>query len=161
MSKQLTDELNELVEKGIELSERSRNIDSLETASWAQVCRSVLISLYGNGSDEERRFKKSPYLEGKLKTLQVLAAKEGVKQPSTEDEISLRILMNIEHSGLTPDEKNEIKEIFVQVKNEVQKPSTDWKKVTDLLKMSLDYGFKVAPDIIKLADVYYRLKSGK
>ncbi|WP_391558941.1 hypothetical protein [Robertmurraya sp.] len=143
---------------------------------WVDKCDSVLTVLFGKKSDERKGFRSADFPVGKISTLQMLAAKVSVKliskSPSTiinvnqtqittiKNEISLQILLKIEHSNFSEEEKKEATDLLKEVNEEVQKSEPNWKKVTDLLKKSFDYGLKIAPDIVKLADAYYKAKGG-
>ncbi|HEX3048704.1 MAG TPA: hypothetical protein VHY08_28405 [Bacillota bacterium] len=85
---------------------------------------------------------------------------EPVWLPSQEllGEFSLRVQLAIENSKLTSAKMTEVTKLFNEVKAEIQRPSPDWNKVTGLLKKSLDFGLWIAPDIIKLAAIYYQAK---
>lgn len=150
--------------------------------AWMQKSHIVLGSLFKNHSDEQRNFLRANQ-EHKVSVLQALAAKEldleALRQApknsgihisltntqnqssaiSVHNEISLNILLQIEQSDeLSTEEKEEAKQLYEEVEEEVKKPEPNWKKVTNLLKRSFDYGLKIAPDIVKLADAYYRSK---
>ncbi len=74
-----------------------------------------------------------------------------------EAQVSLRLLLGIEHSReLSADQKAAAKTLFQQVTAEIKKDKPSWSYVTELLRKSLDYGLNIAPDIIRVAEAYYR-----
>jgi hypothetical protein len=74
-----------------------------------------------------------------------------------EAQVSLRVLLSIEHSReLSEDQKAAAKTLFQQVAAEVKKDKPSWGYVTELLRKSLDYGLNIGPDIIRVAEAYYR-----
>ena len=177
MSNPLVEELSSLLQQGVALSDAGLLDESPEIIQWTRTCRSSLISLYSKKSNEEIGFKKSPSHDGRLSTLKVLIAKENSKisrysGPSTlinlnqsqitniQNEISMQVLLNIRYSDIAEDKKKEAEALFEEVKVEVQKDVTNWNKVVGLLRKSLDYGLRIAPEIIKFADTYYKAKGG-
>jgi tRNA U34 5-carboxymethylaminomethyl modifying GTPase MnmE/TrmE len=77
-------------------------------------------------------------------------------------QLSLQINLAIDYAEeLDEQEKKQVKELVEEVTKEVQSEATNWEKVKNLLRRSFDYGLKIAPDIVKLADTYYRAKGGK
>lgn len=167
-------QIEELIEHGQELSNKGLNLQNDEVIRWYSTCKSVIISLFGKG-DEERGFRKAKFPEGHLMHLKILASKvstpKGTRSPSTivnvsqttmiQNEITFNIFLNIDHSDLSDKEKEEAKELVEEVKEEIQKKEPNWKKVIGLLKKSFDYGLKIAPEVVKLADAYYRAKGLK
>lgn len=74
-----------------------------------------------------------------------------------QSHLSLQINVNIDNATyLTSEQKQEAKKLYKEVETEVQKEKPDWDKVSNLLKKSFDYGLKIAPDIIRLAETYYK-----
>ncbi len=74
-----------------------------------------------------------------------------------EAQVSLRVLLGIEHSReLSEDQKAAARTLFQQVATEVKKDKPSWPYVIELLKKSLDYGLNIGPDIVRVAEAYYR-----
>lgn len=175
MSEEKAGLLNELIEEGYKLGKNGCSQESEEVKHWGRKCRGIIFSLYGKHSKEDKGFRKSPFPDGKIAILRIILEKEFMpkneyKGPATVvhvnqtqmtsviNDISLQVLHNIEHSELLAEEKQKAIELFNEVKSEVTKPETNWVKVRELLKKSLDYGLKIAPHIIRLAEVYYKVK---
>lgn len=167
--------INALIEEGYNLAEDGHASDSEEVMKWISKCRGIITSLYGKHSKEDKGFRNSPFPDGKAATLRILLEKQlarsnGYNGPATfvhvnqtqitsvANDISLQVLLNIDHSDLSMKEKQEAIDLFNDVKTEVTKPDTNWGKVKEMLKKSLDYGLKIAPDIIRLAEAYYKAK---
>ncbi|MCR2805320.1 hypothetical protein [Paenibacillus soyae] len=155
-------------------------VDDPEVQKWITDCSSSI-----RGRFEEKRqgkpielvtFRKASFHEGKLSVLKALQDKaiqksikaslitvnQEVKQiQSVHTELINQVHLAIEYSDLTEEEKAAAMDLVEQVKEEVQKPTTNWEKVTNLLRRSFDYGLKIAPDIVKLADAYFRSRGGK
>lgn len=176
---ELYQQLLALAEQGEGLLEEMDSQDnSSEYQKWMNSCYFALSVVYSRNSEEVFGFQRSPNKDSKISTLKMLAAKEKTKVTKNSNsnltvinqlsqnqlvtirnEISLQILLSIENSKeLSDDQKREVREIFEDVKSEVEKSDTDWEKVKGLLKRSIDYGLKIAPDIVKLADAYFRAK---
>lgn len=173
MSSKVASQLSDLIEKGTILAKRfedgylTRN--SRECKEWNFECRYSLVALYGKDSEEEKEFRKSSFPSGMISTLRELEAREEVNRNYHDANdvvivtpiacVQNQILLNIEYSDLDTSQKANVKDIFIKIKDEVQKPITDWNKVINLLKRSLDYGgLKIAPEIVKFADAYYKAK---
>ncbi len=173
MSTKVVDQLSDLIIKGTKLAKRfddgNITVNSRECKEWKFECRYSLVALYGKDSEEEKEFRKSSFPYGMISTLQKLEAREEVIQNNNDSyEVVIvtpiacvqdQILLNIKYSDLDTRQKTYIKDIFTKIKNEVQKPTTNWNNVKELLKRSFDYGgFKIAPEIVKFADAYYKAK---
>lgn len=171
----LDDVIQELIDEGLKIDES----DSKALEKWKyDYCIPVLEANFpnkksGRGSQEAISFS---FVESAKCGINILRSLQGratqnnnsmqinivQTQNSTataivQSQLSLQININIDNSkDLTPEQKQAAKELYKEVETEVQKSNADWNKVTGLLKRSLDYGLKIAPDIIRLAESYYK-----
>lgn len=175
---QVAKQLLLLAEEGEALKESSHDEESVEVQRWIEKCHGVFRSLPGGGKEQRKAFRNSPYPDGKVTTIRMIAGQHSDKVltevskgtniivsqsqiASFHNEIGLQFHLNIQHSELSEREQEEAKQLYNEITTEVQKDKTNWQKVTDLLKKSFDYGLKIAPDLVKLADAYYRAKGTK
>jgi hypothetical protein len=138
---------------------------------WYNNCKMLIQVLFDK--EKAQCFHRSP-TTGKLAILRSLADEIQRRHeiPSTvftvtqtqistiQQEMKLQVLLNIENSDLSSADKEEAKGVYEEVEEEVQSANTNWEKVKGLLKRSIDFGLKIAPDIIKLAETYYKAKGG-
>lgn len=173
----LDDILQELIDEGMVIDES----DSEGIIQWIYDCMRVIDANYERQKDgcfpkERMAFNSVSSIKQGIKILRSLQGKTSVatssliqvnvnqsqNQSSTaiaQNQLSLQINLNIDNSvDLTKEQKQAAKELYTEVETEVQKDKPNWPKVTELLKKSLEYGLKVAPDIIRLAEAYYKAK---
>jgi hypothetical protein len=120
MSEIIVTQINRLIEKGFELAETVTDLStSPEGMEWYENSKSLISSIHGKNSNEYDGFRRANFPHGKLIILQTLIDK--IPNPKThsssipltvinvnqtqittvQNEISLNILLNIEHSGLS------------------------------------------------------------
>jgi len=169
----LAAEIQTLIEEGnTEISEGSLLESKYVTG------RRLIEASFGKNSDEFKSYRgcKAEILPTILRHLASIEKSKASRSASVKvnihqsqnqsqvqqihNEIALQILLNIEHSNLIESEKESARHLVEQVTEEVQKPKTNWDKVTQLLRKSFDYGLKIAPEIVNLAASYYQAKGG-
>lgn len=186
MGDNLAKQLVSLAEEGEQLIREGHpdgNINTWDeiTKEWVKKCSSILQAAYGGRSSEQAKsFRNgSGSIAIKISILKALAAQAQdsitkkepfvkVNQISNQNvnqisnvfvEISNQISLFIEYS-VPIEQKEEVYQIFNEVKDECEKAQTNWDRVVDLLKKSFDYGLKIAPELVKLASAYYSAKGG-
>lgn len=147
--------------------------NTVDFDEWKRKCKKIIESRFGIPSKEHRAFRKISSLdEGALllKSLQGVFTQNNspvqitVNQSQTatsvaQNQLSLQINLNIDNAvDLTNEQKQAARELYKEVETEVKKDRPNWEKVKDLLKDSLNYGLKIAPDIIRMAEAYYKAK---
>lgn len=167
----LDEALQDLIDKGQQIDQ---NMEQDKFQEWIQEGKELLNANFpragGIHSNEALAFRKVTNVEQGNRLLKSFMSR-GTQQTgniinvsqvtSVQNIFSLQIQLNIDYSkDLTEEQKKEVKDLYKTVETEVQKEKTDWSKVTGLLKKSFDYGLKIAPDIVKLADAYYKAKGG-
>lgn len=172
------DELTRLAEEGEQLLNEGINFEvvngvwnvpqSLE--DWKTVCEAVLSSNYGRKSEAHLTFEKTYKLKACISILRSLADKEQskyrgplvtVSQVQTTNvhiDIVNQIRLLIEQT-VPMNQKEEVTKLFQELQEELQNPQTNWDKVKDVLKKSLDFGMKIGPELVKLATMYYNAAS--
>ncbi len=167
--------------KLIELGERLKELESEDqkVIDWRKNCRHTLLALFEQDKRhcaEAHAFYEADFPHGKISVLEAaqykikkmadkttgITVNQSVNQTqNVHNDISMSVRLSIEYSDLDDSVKEEAKELVREISEEVQKPTTNWERVTNLLRRSFDYGLKIAPDIVKLADTYYKAKGGK
>ncbi len=129
----------------------------------------VLSSNFGRQSEAYIAFKKSYNLKACISILKSLAEKEqskyrgplvSVSQVQTTNvhtDIVNQIKLFIDQTAPV-NQKEEIRKLLLELNEELQAPQTNWDKVKDMLKKSLDFGMKIGPELVKLASMYYNAK---
>jgi hypothetical protein len=168
----------ELIKRGealIDLTEEDSNV-----TQWKKDCVNVIRTFFeilGKGLPiEGANFQRADFPSGKMEVLRAIQYKAlersnktpflSVNQVVTQNQtihndISIQLHLSIEYAELNDEEKAEAKNLVNEISTEVQKPDTNWKRVTNMLRESFDYGLKVALDISKLVDFYLHAKGGK
>lgn len=182
MSQEIANALIRMAEEGEKfIAQGITNNDGSnpEVQSWVFGCMNYIQAVLDKSRDNRAKNFRNAQFNVKPKILRGYAAdfsgKElGSKLPlvnihlsqtqttSVTNQIFLQLLLNIglqiDNSDLSPDHKEEAKKLVDDIQHEVQKLDTNWDKVTGWLKKSLDYGLKIAPDIINLAAAYFNAK---
>jgi hypothetical protein len=154
------------------LEQGKTDFSDQEVQAWRGRCNSTIIALYGRNNNEYDGSRYCHNVESLITLLTALGERElkkgshpsggltvNVTQSNTiQNEISLQIMLLIESSDLSEPEKEEAKALYQQVEDEVKRQKPNWEKVKNLLKKSIDYGLKIAPEIVKLAAAYYSAK---
>lgn len=165
---QLAEEGQSLIDEGYTITFDGTPLPPAVNA-WQRKSRSTIETIYkGKHSPEAKSF--SGTLEDKVQVLRALADKEADKHtPNTSpsltfnqnisihNEIVTQLYLNIEYA-IPEEQKEEVRQLVNDIQEEVKKPQTNWQKVTELLKRGLDYGFKIGPELVKLAEAYYKAK---
>ena len=160
--------LDELIKKGVRFTEDDRH--TLKYIEWHNNCFEAVKDIYEKNSEEYRNLRESSTVEGMLLNLKIISTKEKarfirdgnnywendyIEEDAMDNEIGIRILSKIDLLNENTEIKKEIRELFRSVNKELKRQDVDWAKVRELLKMSLDYGMEVAPDIVRFAEAYY------
>ncbi|MGI6436372.1 MAG: hypothetical protein ACOX0F_13685 [Syntrophomonadaceae bacterium] len=179
MGENIGNQLEDLANKGSALKEKgySKHMDPCpeEVRNWYRECNLVINAILGKKTDQARAFRRTQDLPESVSVLKALSARAqdsaSKKTPTFQVsqhvnqitnvsvDISNQINLFIEYS-VPANKRQEVKNLFNEVKAECEKPETNWTKVTELLKKSFDYGLKIAPELVKLAAAYFNAKGG-
>ncbi|MFZ5645801.1 MAG: hypothetical protein ACOY46_19770 [Bacillota bacterium] len=174
MAKGVADKLKEYADEGNRLLREGFNEETEQYNTWYYGCRNYLIAQYNKNSSQVKGFKGGD-LRTYIDILMGYASQEEdkssegkgvnclhVSQTQTTNvhqNLSLQVQLNIEYSDLPEESKQEAKNLLAQIEAEIQKPKTNWQKVSELLKNGFDYGLKIALPLAELVAKYYQVKA--
>ncbi|AHM56795.1 hypothetical protein EAL2_c15000 [Peptoclostridium acidaminophilum DSM 3953] len=165
--------LDQLIEDGIGFEEDDRH--TLKYIEWHNNCFHAIRDIYEQSSDEYKVLRESQSIESIILNLKIISTREKAKllqegegcrdcaeipdEDTIGSDVGIRILSKIDMLKENNDKKEQLRNLFNMVRRELKSEAVNWERVSELLKMSFDFGMDVAPDIVEFADRYYESRN--
>lgn len=165
--------LDQLIEDGLGFEEDDTH--TLKYIEWHNNCFQAVRDFYDQSSDEYKALRESHSIESIILNLKIFSTREKARllqegeechdcsglldEDSISGDVGIRILSKIEMLKENSEKKEQLRNLFNMVRSELKNEAVNWDRVSELLKMSFDFGMDVAPDIVEFADRYYESRN--